>query len=468
MNIPEHIKWIMERLVNNGYEAYIVGGAVRDYFLKVEPHDYDIFTNATGEQILKVFEDCKTKIIGGEERQAKVLTVILTADDGEDVEISQFRSSGDRTETGNTLEEHQATCDFTMNALAVDINGELCGDEKITQQGRMDIGRKILRFVGKEEDRIKEDPLRVLRALRFTAKYNLKQVYFVLGDYYLNMVKELPKERIRDELLKIFTYSNTISGNLFHLLEGIMPFFYDTRDIAGGSHHVEAVQDHMIFAYEEACKITDNPLLRLAAFAHDCGKHKTISQEEVDRDFIGAPIEKDGRVILKGIVGIHFYEHEKVGAEIIEDWMLEYKFSHKEIDYVSTLVRLHMYSYKDKPSKKSYLKFFNKLNEAEVPIIDYVMLLYSDHQGNKAKPRIKFGDFVKGNFLLQHYWELTYTKEPFKVSNLVVGGKDLIASFGMSPGPEIGELLNKLHNLVMDGELQNTRSDLLWWLKENV
>jgi len=148
MEIPKEIKEIMQELLDNGFEAYIVGGAVRDNYYGFMPNDYDIFTNATGEEILKVFP--QGKILGGEERQKKILTVVV---DG--VEVSQYRSSGDRTETGNDLASHQATCDFYINALVVDINGKYCGDAKITQMAFADLDDRLLRFVGNAQTRIK-------------------------------------------------------------------------------------------------------------------------------------------------------------------------------------------------------------------------------------------------------------------------------------------------------------------------
>ena len=141
------------------------------------------------------------------------------------------------------------------------------------------------------------------------------------------------------------------------------------------------------------------------------------------------------------------------------------KFSKEDIAFITKLIRLHMYSYKVKPGKKSYIRFFNKLEEAKISIEDYVIMIYCDHQANMAKPRIKFGDFIKGNWLHKKYYEVKFSEEPMNVKDLKVSGKDVIKFLKIKPGPKIGEILNGLFEAVMDGELKNERADLLLQLK---
>ena len=447
--IPDRIKQMMIKLETAGFEVYIIGGAVRDYYLGLTPYDWDLFTNATGEEIKKVFP--QGVVIGGEERQKKILTVVV---DG--VEISQYRSNGARTALGHSLTTHQATCDFTINSIAMD------KDMSVTDpnNGIRDIWAKQLRFVGNADDRIKEDPLRILRGYRFMCKYGMKDIDKAL-DKNIMLLHDLPKERVSTEMLKILSIPNPCNNTKKIILELIKSFIKEMDKcigMPGGDHHNEVVDVHMCNALTEAFKITNNPLLRLTAFLHDIGKGVTQSFVEDDKQ-------------------THFYEHEKKGSEIVEDWMTEFKFSNEAIKYVSTLIRLHMYSYKDEPSKKSYIKFFNKLNDAKIPIEDYVMLIYCDHQGNMNKPRIKFGDFIKGNFLYKEYQKITYSEEPMTIKDLKVSGKDVMEVCNMKPGLEIGVVLKELFNNVMDGTIKNTRAELLnslkYWsrgrvMKENV
>ncbi len=435
--IPEEVKVIMQKLLDNKFEAYIIGGAVRDFKLKVEPRDYDIFTNATGEQILELFP--KGKILGSEERQQKILTIIY-----KDIEISQYRKNGDRTETGKSFPAHISTCDFTINAMAMDINGAITDYQG---QGFRDIENKEICFVGNAFQRIKEDPLRIMRGVRFKEKFDLK--YFPGVKHKLMTHKEellkLPKERIREELLKIILLPGGFKGlNSLGILPMIMTKLESLRGLEGGDYHNEPVEDHLFYALEKAITITDNPILQLGIYAHDIGKGDAKS------------IEEDGK--------LHFYKHQIDGADYMEEWMTMHKFSKEDMEYILFIIREHMYSYKDDPSKKSYIKFFKKMEDAKVPIEDFVMMLYCDHQANLAKPRMKFGDFMRDNWLHKKYYELKFTKEPFSVKDLVVSGKDVL-QFGIEPGPIVGEILNYVFDRIMDGELKNERPELMKLLK---
>ena len=443
--IPDKIKEMMQKLIDKGFEAYIIGGAVRDYLLGITPHDYDIFTNATGEEILKIFP--KGVVIGNEERQEKILTVVV-----DDVEISQYRSNGDRTKTGSTLKQHQSTCDFTINALAMDKESNVIDIQEgsCKDMGRRDIEHKILRFVGSADKRIEEDPLRLLRGIRFASKYELTILVNtrLSVEKNANIIQDLPQERVRDELLKILQYTKGIEYLIYYgFFDYIFPEYNVCKGIKGGEHHGEMVDTHMLNNFEESCKITNNVLLRLSCFLHDIGKGVTQTFEE------------DGT--QKNI-----YKHENKGEEMMIKRLKHLKFSSDEIKYITTLIKLHMYTYKDSPSKKSYIKFFNKLEKANIPIEDYIMLIYCDHQGNMAKPRIKFGDFIKGNWLFKKYYEIKFSEEPMNVTDLKIGGKDVIEKLNIKPGPEVGKILNEIFDKVMEGELNNNRADLLYYLKE--
>ena len=433
--IPNKIKGLMQKLLNNKFEAYIIGGAVRDIFLKEIPHDWDIFTNATGEQIQKIFP--KSVIIGSEERQEKILTVIV-----DDVEISQYRKNGDRTKTGTSLKEHQATCDFTMNSIAMDINKHFIDNF----EGIEDARDRTLRFVGNAIKRIKEDPLRVLRGIRFILKYDLEcddKTDRLLKDTNLD---ELPKERIRDELMKILSLD--LEQYFLIKIDRFLPeeLLHRNMDLSGGKWHNETPYDHLENSCLEICKITSNPLIRLSVLLHDIGK---ATKRTVD---------------LK-TKEIHFYEHQKEGADIVRRWMNEYKFSSKDIKFVTTLIYNHMHGYLDiKPSKKFYIKLFNSLESAGITIEEYAIQLYGDFQGNLSKKRIRFGEFIKGNKYIKKYYEIKYSEEPMNVTDLKVGGKDVIERLKLS-GADIGKILNHLFEQVMEGHLKNDRAELLNYMK---
>jgi len=431
--IPTNITKIMQTLLDNMFDAYIIGGAVRDILLGRIPRDWDIFTNATGKQILSLFPT--GNVIGGEERQAKILTVIK---DG--VEISQYRKNGKRTEVGNNLKDHLKTCDFTINAMAMDIEGNIIDNHN----GTLALNCKRICFVGNGRERAEEDPLRILRGIRFCLRYGFDFDYYTFKVIAGYNITGIPSERIREELFKILEYKDGINRlSDLHLMIQITPEIKKCN-IDGGEYHNERVLTHMEYAFEFASDITDNTLLKFVIWLHDIGKGESI--EEVKE-------------------GIHFYGHDKVGAEIAETIMNRLKFSKEKIKYVTTLIRLHMYSYKGEPKKRSYIKFFAKLEDANIPIEDYIMLLYCDHQANMKKPRIKFGDFIADNWLYKKYFECKYSNEPFTVKDLEVGGKDLI-KLGMKPGRRIGDVLGILFYEVMESKLKNFKPDLMIRVKE--
>ena len=442
--IPEKVTNIMAHLISQGYKAYIIGGAVRDTILGIEPHDWDVFTDCA--DLLTLFPD--GKVMGGDERQSKILTVIV---DG--IEVSQYRKNGDRTEVGIDLKTHCSTCDFTINAMAMDINGKIID----YYNGKEDLHKGFIKCVGSPKNRFEEDKLRIMRAVRFACKYEFQ--LWDLGDYINEAdISDLPVERVREEFMKILQYDtaiNVMDNN--GLLDKIIPeYYHENHFLDGGDHHDESPICHMHNAFSESCKITDNVLLRLACFLHDIGKGTTRTEDEPSSFIEGGTtmveVKKDN---------IHFYEHEKVGADMTEAIMERLKFSKEDVRYVRRLVKSHMYSYKDKPSKKSYTKFFQKLEDDGITIEDYVMLIYCDHQGNMKKPRIKFGDFLKNNWLHKMYYEIKFSEEPMRIIDLKVGGQDVMGVIGLEPSPKIGEILKEMFNQVMDGKVKNNRAELL-------
>lgn len=315
MLIPDKIKGLMQQLIDNGYEAYIIGGAVRDSIMGREPHDYDLFTNATGEKILKVFP--MGTVIGNEERQKKILTVIVA-----NVEISQYRSSGDRKETGNCLKIHLSTCDFRMNAMACDINGVIID----YNYGELDIAHKAISCVGSTSDRFKEDPLRMLRALRQSLQLGFAinlSIEMYITRHHKVLLSELSVERIRDELIKMQGYPDT--WRLLRqtdILYWVIPEFEKLICLNGGQYHNEDVDKHSDNAYRLSCELTSDYRIHIAAKLHDIGKGFTIKTDE------------EGK--------ISFIGHEKESVKIAKTFLNRFKFSNADIKYITIMIKLHM------------------------------------------------------------------------------------------------------------------------------
>ena len=429
--IPDNVKNIMLKLIDNKFDAYIIGGAVRDKLMSIEPHDYDIFTNATGEQILSIFP--QGNIIGGEARQAKILTVIV-----EGVEVSQYRSNGERTETGDSLRIHLSTCDFTINALAMDINETIYD----YVDGEKHIGNKSLKFVGDATQRIIEDPLRLFRGIRFVAKYNLHIIDNTPFANFAEYVKDLPKERLRDELLKIILLPNGLRLlDKFCMLEYIIPEWKNCKGIDGGPHHNELLEEHMFVALDTARAYTSNPLLLLSIFLHDIGK--PLSQG----------VKEDSGLAT-------FYNHHTIGVDYLKSWMREYKFSEADVRYVCAIVEHHMMGKTGLISQRTFAAICNDLVNANVTPEDMLVVTFSDNQANLKNPRLKYNDFIKDNGFLQRYYEAKYGRYGFNPNDLEINGKDIINIMEIS-GPAIGVVKKELFDMVCDGTIMNRRDRLI-------
>lgn len=430
--VPENIKSLMQALLDGGHEAYVVGGAIRDRMMYHTPDDWDLFTDASGDEILSIFPS--GKVIGGTERQQKILTVVV---DG--VEISQYRTNMERSETGQSLEQHLATCDFTINAMACDIHETIIDPH----DGQWDLNGRNLRCVGDPLERIYEDKLRALRAIRFVVKYKMSVEGNLATVLSHTDISDLPVERVRDEMLKIFKYSDGMN-RFVHIFSSVIPELADIRYMDGGQHHEEPVCQHLCLAQSVACCLTDNPILIFACGLHDIGKAKSFQRKP------------DG--------GISFHKHESVGADMITDIMKRLKFSNADIKYVSTMIAEHMFGpWSENITNRAFVKHFGRLDAANIAIEDYMILLYADNQANIANPRVKFGDFIRGNLLHKKYYELKFSSMPFSIRDLAINGNDLI-DIGMPAGPRIGEMLRRIFDSVIIGNLENERADIMYYI----
>ena len=440
MEIPDAVKAKMQKLIDNGFEVSLIGGAIRDYNLYKKPKDYDLFSNANGEQILKTFP--KGKVIGNEERQKKILTVIVG-----DTEISQYRANGDRTKVGTSLDDHLKTCDFTINSICSNINGDIYDPNG----GLEDLNQKIIRCVGNPKDRFDEDPLRILRAVRqklqlgqaFSIEENTKEV--MIEKIKNNELSKLAPERIQDELIKMVNHPWCFEY-LFHyfILSKYLPECDAAAKQDGGKYHDEPVLSHMDFTFKESVKLTTNYRIPIACFLHDIGKP------------IEARIDDEGNVSFKG--------HQKTSVEIAKRFLTELKFSNADIKYITTMIKHHMMGDVTKMKDKTIIDIYNELEDAGISVEDMLIMTYSDNQGNQAKPRIKFNEFYQQNNWLRRVYKLKYQRMPFRIKDLEINGHDII-ELGIADGKQIGAILNKIFELVMDGELKNDRPYLINHIK---
>lgn len=437
-DLDDDVKFILEQLNKNG-TGFLVGGAVRDKILNKDPGDYDFATDIGYSELKRIFADYSPKEMGAH------FGILMINVNGKSYEIAKFRK-----ETGvynsrypkeikfvKTIEEDLARRDFTINSLAyskqtgiVDLYG-----------GRQDIRRKVIRFVGKPKLRIEEDALRILRAFRFISKlgFNLDKKTSEAIYKKRKFLSKISKERIFDELSKILMgkYSKKafIEMKKLRVLEIIIPEFRYTYNFnQNNPNHTDDLFNHII----KVIHLCDYDLItRFAALFHDLGK---INVKIID---------------AKGI--FHFYGHEKESALIAEEELRELKASNDFTNSVKKIVRNHMLIYQD-VSDKTLKKLIIEMEEKNLKRL--FNLFYAD-LNSKGISRKKENEKI-----LQNFWDkIENIKKQGKIpqfNDLDITGIDLI-NLKFS-NREIGEVKNKLYELVLGDEIENEKEALLKYI----
>jgi len=444
MMIKDYVKKTTDSLQKAGFEAYVVGGCVRDFLMGKEPKDWDITTNARPEEILKIFKGAKYKNTFG--------TVILPIKEKEDLinvlEITTYRSEQgysdrrhpDQVNFEDKLDKDLERRDFTVNALALDP----AKPEEIVDLfgGRKDIKAKIIRSVGEPSDRFKEDALRMLRAIRFTAQlgFSLEPKTQRAIVKLAGSLKFVSKERIRDELVKILTSERPAEGVTLlqecKLLQYIIPELERGVLVKQDRHHIYPVFKHNVLAL----KYCPNPAwqVRLAALLHDVAKPKT-------------------KKIIDNIAT--FYNHEYLGAKMTEKIMTRLKFSKEDTDRVVNLVKNHMFYYNvGEVTAASVRRLIAKVGRENLR--DLIDLRVADRLGSgtpKAMP-----------YKLRHlqYMMEKVQHDPVSVKMLHINGDDLINILKISSSPKIGAILDVLLSEVIDNPELNKKETLTVRAKE--
>lgn len=437
-DLDDDVKFILEQLNKNG-TGFLVGGAVRDKILNKDPGDYDFATDIGYSELKRIFADYSPKEMGAH------FGILMINVNGKSYEIAKFRK-----ETGvynsrypkeikfvKTIEEDLARRDFTINSLAyskqtgiVDLYG-----------GRQDIRRKVIRFVGKPKLRIEEDALRILRAFRFVSKlgFNLDKKTSEAIYKKRKFLSKISKERIFDELSKILMgkYSKKafIEMKKLRVLEIIIPEFRYTYNFnQNNPNHTDDLFHHII----KVIHLCDYDLItRFAALFHDLGK---INVKIID---------------AKGI--FHFYGHEKESALIAEEELRELKASNDFTNSVKKIVRNHMLIYQE-VSDKTLKKLIIEMEEKNLKRL--FNLFYAD-LNSKGISRKKENEKI-----LQNFWDkIENIKKQGKIpqfNDLDITGIDLI-NLKFS-NREIGEVKNKLYELVLGDEIENEKEALLKYI----
>lgn len=446
MQFPERVQHILDKLEASGYKAFVVGGAVRDELMGLEPKDWDIATSALPDEVVQVFASADYEL---SDVNAQSFHVVIV--DG--IEIATFRRDyyhqGETvlTEPARDIFEDLRRRDLTINAMAISRHGELLDPFG----GKEDIENRIVRFVDDPTDRILEDPCRIIRAARFVSLLNGQFSLQTLSALQRNieLVDQVPHERIRTEILKAMTYKK--AGTFFEALHKIgalrmlLPPLEDIWGLDGGPYHGEDVFTHSMlvgdYLGEHYPLLTAaNPLLRLVGYLHDIGK--------------GKPNFIDGV--------IHFYHHDILGAEMIEALFKALRFSSGETKYAKGLILLHMHG-GIKMTPKTTRKLLRKMEENHVNWQDWLALRVADKASNMAREPYKASQVAK---LRRKFEDELYpeTKETPKVvlshKDLMISGHKIQELLGIGPSELIGVILQFLLEKVTEDPTLNAPEHL--------
>jgi tRNA nucleotidyltransferase (CCA-adding enzyme) len=432
---------ILYELNHFNEEAYIVGGYVRDKLLGFAPKDIDIVTSAKPERVKEIFKNAKEITFKGK-GEAFGITVV----DG--IEVATFRTeyyenSNPVVSVANTLEEDVRRRDFTINALACDIEGNIID----YVEGLKEIESKIVKFVGEPEKRLEEDPTRALRFFRFVSKINglvdLNSIAAIDQFFHNGGFKLIPKEKVKDEIISALSVENPIL--FFSHLSFILDSLHKTRGFMEETvYHEEELFDHLLFTMERLSP--KKPLLRLVGLLHDVGK---VYAKTYNRD-------KETNT---------FYEHEIISERLVRGDLINLRFSNYEIDYVCKLVKLHMNRIPE--STKSMRKLLRKLDEEpKVTLEDFLELRGADFRGRVSKIRPAYIDPSQISNAYHYAYLVRSKKEPTNTNMLAINGKDVMRVLNLEPGPKVGEVLEELMNLVIDDPTKNEKEYLEEYLKE--
>jgi tRNA nucleotidyltransferase (CCA-adding enzyme) len=439
MNIPKEVTFILGELKKAGFEAYIVGGCVRDFLLERtlptgrQAKDWDITTSAKPEQIQTLFPDSFY--------ENNFLTVTVRTS-GMEVEVTTYRLEAaysdkrhpDTLQYAKTLKEDLARRDFTINAMAMDTT------KKIYDffDGQEDLKKKIIRTVGNANERFSEDALRILRAVRFATTLN-----FTIESATAEAIKKnskwlevISKERIRDELVKIIMADNSARGiellRELGLLQYIVPELLENYGVGQNKHHIYDCYQHALKALEYTAKKKFNLTVRLAALFHDIAKPRVKAGDGINSTF---------------------YNHEVVGARMAFDMLQRLKFPNADIQKITNLIKHHMFYYNvDEVSESSVRRLVKSVGPENME--ELLQVREADRIGSgvpKAEP-----------YKLRHlkYVIEKVSRDPISVKMLKVDGKDVMEMLGINPGPKIGQILDVLLGYVLDDPKKNTKKIL--------
>lgn len=433
MTLPKEIKDILRKLEKNKFEAFVVGGCMRDLLMNKEPTDWDITTNAKPEEVQKIFSDSFYENEFG--------TVgVKTESENERlrvVEVTTYRTESkytdkrhpDKIKFADKIEDDLKRRDFTINALAMDIDGKIVD----LFDGQNDLKKKTVKAVGNPEERFSEDALRMIRAVRFATSlgFDIEEKTLEAIKKSHNLMKIISKERIRDELLKIIESPEAKKGMELlketQLMQYVMPELLEGVGIEQNLHHIYTVWEHNIRALDYACSKNYSAEVRLASLLHDVGKPKSKRGE--------------GR-------NSTFYGHEMIGARMTAQILDRLRFSKEQTEKITKLVRWHLFYYNvGEVTESSVRRLVANIGKENVE--DLIKVREADRIGSgtpKAKP-----------YKLRHLQFMIdkVARDPLSPKMLKINGNQLMELLKVEPGPKIGMIINALMDEILEDPSKN-------------
>jgi len=473
--IPKEVSHVTSKLEKAGFEAYLVGGCVRDLVMGREPKDWDVTTNANPEQIMGLFDKTVyentfgTVAVIQEDVSQETLRQIEVTPYRLETQYSDFRHP-DEVKFSDKLEDDLKRRDFTINAMALNLSG----NSGITDiyGGLKDIKDSTIRTVGNPDDRFSEDALRMFRAIRFAVQLNFS-ISHETGESILKnsvLIKKISEERIRDELVKIIMSDNPASGIMmlqkFNLLKYIIPELEEGIGCEQLGEHIYDVWAHLLHALQHAADKAWPLEIRLAALFHDIGKPRSRRIAEPASNLARSGRERDpeNRGPDKLLAGearsakkkYTFYGHEVIGARMAKKIMERLKFSKKEIELVEKFVRNHMFFSDTELITLSAVRRI--ITKVGVENIWFLMNIREcDRVGMKKK---------EAPYRLRKYFAMIEEalRDPISVKQLKINGEFMIKELEITPGPRMGWILNAL----LEEVLEDPKKNEIEYLKDRI
>jgi poly(A) polymerase/tRNA nucleotidyltransferase (CCA-adding enzyme) len=438
-NIPKEVLTVAEELKKAGFKAYLVGGCVRDILLKRQPKDWDVTTDALPEDIQRIFPESVYEnnfgtvgIKTGSENQKLAI-----------VEVTTFRKEGKYEDFRHPLEikfaknveDDLGRRDFTINTMAQDIDKP----ESIVDPyyGQNDLEAKLIRAVGKPEERFKEDALRLMRAVRFAAELGF-QIESKTTDAIKNsadLLEHIAQERIRDEFTKIIMAPGNgaawgiVMLEQLGLMKNIIPELREGIDVGQNKHHIYTVWEHNLRALDYSASKGYSFEVRLASLLHDVGKVKTKVGDGPDSTFHG---------------------HEVVGGRMTRKIMERLKFSKEISEKVTNLVRQHLFYYNvGEVTEAGVRRFIARVGVENID--DLFKVREADRIGSGVPKAVPY----KARHL--QFMIEKVKSDPVSHKMLKVNGADVITILKLDPSPRIGWILGALLEEVLDDPTKNTK-----------